>query len=162
MPWIPCSAHDEFDGLVWLPRLIEKARRNAHGRAAGTDLMNGYLYGDNDFIDAQLLRFLGADDRALSAWVEEFSDDDEVARVAIARSGRSFDERRRFSTSLARRTFDFCMLDADEGRLAPGLRSRTIAFLYNRAMMPIVYAVFGRAEHKRTSASPSRTLSKPL
>jgi hypothetical protein len=44
------------------------------------------------------------------------------------------------------------MLDADEGRLGPGLRSNAIAFVYNRAMMPIVYAVFRRAVFKRRKA----------
>ncbi len=152
MPWIPRPARDAFDGLVWLPRLIEKARRHAHGHSSGADLMNGYLYGNNDFIDGQVLRFLKTDDATISALVERCSDDDDVARGAIAQSGRSLDERRTFSAGLERRMLGFAMLDADEGRLGPGLRSNAIAFVYNRAMMPIVYAVFRRAEFKRRKA----------
>ena len=57
MSWTPRSPHDEADGLVWLPRLIDKARRSALGRASGADLMNGYLYGNSDYIDSKVLGF---------------------------------------------------------------------------------------------------------
>jgi hypothetical protein len=154
---MPRSPHDEADGLVWLPRLIDKARRAALGRASSADLMNGYLYGDNDFIDRQVLRFLGIDDCALSELIEECDSDEDVVRIVLAHSGRSVAARRAFSAALERRSFRFAMLDADEGRLAPGPRSRIIAFLYSVAIMPIAYAAFGRAERRRVRVDAIRS-----
>jgi Domain of unknown function (DUF5069) len=130
--WIPRSPHDTFDGLVWLPRLIEKARRRARGTAA----MNGYLYGDRAPVDRRVLRFLRTDDRAVSTLVAEFPDDTDVARLVLARSGRTDAERRAFSAALARRLFDFAALDADEGRLPHGVRAGAIAFGYNVLIAP--------------------------
>lgn len=152
--WIPRPANDTIDGLVWLPRMIEKARRFAQGRRTGTDLMNGYLYGDNDFVDAQVLAFLRTDDRALLGLVEQSPSDDQAARAAISRSGRSHDECAAFSSALRRKVMGFVMLDADEGRLPPGPRRAIVAFFYNRVVMPIFYAAFRRAEAKRPAAMP--------
>ncbi len=160
MSWIPRSPHDEADGLVWLPRLIDKARRAALGRASGADLMNGYLYGNNDYIDGQVLRFLGIDDRALSELVEECGNDEDVTAIVLAHSGHSVAERRAFSAELERRLFGFAMLDADEGRLAQGPRSRIMAFLYNAVIMPIAYPAFRRAERRRSRAGNPALLLK--
>jgi hypothetical protein len=153
MAWIPRSPHDEADGLVWLPRLIDKARRSALGRASGADLMNGYLYGNSDYIDGRVLRFLGIDDVALSELVHECNSDEDVAAIVLAHSGHTVTERRAFSAALERRLFGFAMLDADEGRLAPGPRRRLITFLYNAVVMPIAYPAFRRAERRRTLAA---------
>ena len=149
--WIPCSAQDELAGLPWLPRLLEKARRFEAGRAAGVDLMNGYLYGDNDFIDAQLLRFLHATDAAVSALVNEHPDDADVARILIQRSGRSDDEVRRFAKRMRRQNFNFVLTEADEDRLGNGLGARLMRFAYNRVIMPIVYRKFAADGRKRAA-----------
>ncbi len=113
-----------------MPRLIEKARRYEAGRTAGTDLMNGYLYGDNDFIDKQVLAFLNTDDTSVRALVREYADDADVCRIVVE-------------------LLNFVFLEADEGRLADGVRTRLISFAYNRLLMPVVYAQFAMAERRR-------------
>jgi hypothetical protein len=147
--WLPCSGRDEFAGLVWLPRLIQKARRFAQSCARGEDLMNGYCYGDNDVADRALLDFLKLDDATVLRVVEAHPLDEEAARELIERSGRTLEERRRFSASLRRRLFNFTLLEADEERMAPGLSRWVLAFFYNRVVMPPFYLWFGYVERKR-------------
>lgn len=136
--------------------MLEKARRFEAGRAADTDTMNGYLYGDNDFIDAQLLKFLHTDDATVSALVREHADDAEVARILIERSGHDSAEVRAFAEKFRRKNMDLVLLEADEGRLGNGLRAKLIAFFYNRLMMPIIYAKFASDERKRSAVQPDR------
>ncbi|HEX3368293.1 MAG TPA: DUF5069 domain-containing protein [Candidatus Cybelea sp.] len=147
--WVPSSGRDEFAGLVWLPRLIQKARRFAQSRARGEDLMNGYCYGDNDVGDRALLDFLKLDDATVLRVVEAHPLDEEAARELIERGGRTLEERRRFSASLRRRLFNFTLLEADEGRMAPGLRRWVLRFFYNWVVMPPFYLWFGYVERKR-------------
>jgi hypothetical protein len=147
--WVPCSGRDEFSGLVWLPRLVAKARRFAQGRARGEDLMNGYCYGDNDIADRALLDFLKLDDAAVLRVVEAHPLDEDAARELIERGGRTLEERRRFSAGLRRKLFNFMLLEADEGRMAPGLRRSLLQFVYNRVVMPPFYLWFGYVERKR-------------
>lgn len=157
MTWTPRSGLDTLNGLPWLPRLLEKARRSEAGRAAGTDTMNGYLYGDNDFIDAQLLKFLRTDDKTVSELVRQHGDDAEVARILIERSGHDSPEVRAFAEKFRRKNMDFVLLEADEGRLGNGLRAKSIRFFYNRLLMPIVYAKFAADERKRRAVESSTT-----
>ena len=149
----PVPAADEFSGLVWLPRLIAKARRFARGRARGEDMMNGYCYGDNDVADRALLDFLRLDDATVLRVVEAHPLDEDAARDLIERGGRTLEERRRFSASLRRRLFNFTLLEADEGRMAPGLRRSLLRFVYNRVVMPPFYLWFGYVERKRRGRS---------
>jgi hypothetical protein len=149
MNWVPRSGLDTARGLVWLPRMLEKARRQEAGRASGLDLMEGYLFGDNDFIDERVLRFLRTNDAAVSALVREQPDDDAVAATLIERSGRTLDECIAFSRRLRKQLFGFIMLEADEGRIPPGLKRTLVSFFYNKIVMPPVYALFRRAERKR-------------
>lgn len=146
LSWTPCSANDTFDDVVWLPRLLQKARRS---NQTGTRLFDGYCYGRNDFIDARVLRFLNVSDEEVCACVRENSDDAEAARELVRRSGRSVIERKNFTRSMRRKFFNFALMEADEGRMQPGFKTRVICFAYNRIMMPAVYALFRRAEQKR-------------
>ena len=155
MSWIPRSGLESVEDLVWLPRLLQKARRMEEGRASGRDLMEGYLYGDNDFIDKRVLEFLRTDDAAVSAVVREQPDDAAAAAIIVERSGRTAEERRAFSTQLRRKLFDFVLLEADEGRLPPGLKRTVVRFLYNRAIMPVINAQFRAAERKRAREQTS-------
>ena len=132
---------------MWLPRLLEKARR-AEMSGPGR-LIDGYCYGDNDFIDARVLKFLRTNDRTVSALVREHPDDAAVARRIVASSGRTRDECRNFSRRLRRTFLNFAMLEADEGRMTPGLKRTIIRFAYNGVLMPAVYAMFRRAEERR-------------
>jgi len=145
--WIPCSGLNSVAGLVWLPRLLEKARRcetSQHGR-----LVDGYCYGDNDFIDKQLIAFLRSDDATISTLIREHPADTDVAKILVARSGRSPAECEAFNKAFRRRSFDFVLLEADEGRLRPGLKAAILKFMYNNVMMPVIYRMFQRDERKR-------------
>jgi len=115
-------------------------------------MMNGYLYGDNDFIDGQLLKFLRTDDKTVSELVRAHDDDAEVARILVERSGRDSTEVRAFAQKFRRKNMDFVLLEADEGRLGNGLRAKLTALFYNRLLMPVVYAKFAADERKRRAA----------
>ena len=151
MGWIPCSGRDSVAGLVWLPRMLQKARRceaSPDGR-----LVDGYLYGDNDFIDKQLIAFLRTDDAAISALVREHPADADVAKIIVERSGRSAAECEAFNRTFRRRNFNFVFVEADEGRLGTGLKAKIVTFVYNRLVMPIFYRLFERDERNRTAPS---------
>ena len=147
MNWMPCSGLESEAGMVWLPRMLQKARRcliSPDGR-----LVDGYLYGDNDFIDKQVIAFLRTDDETITALVRENPSDADVARILVERSGRSAGECAAYTASLKRKFVNFFFLEADEGRLWPGFRASVIRFLYNKALMPIVYFAFRRDERNR-------------
>ncbi len=157
MSWMPCSGRDSVAGLVWLPRLLEKARHceaSPNGR-----LVDGYCYGDNDFIDKQLIAFLRTDDATISALVRELPSDADVAQTLVERSGHTPAEVEAFNAAFRRKNFNFVLLEADEGRLRPGLKASVLKFLYNSAVMPIFYPLFRRDERNRTATagSPSAT-----
>lgn len=147
--WIPCSGLEMVDGMVWVKRMAQKARRAQRSRASQTDCMNGYLYGESDFLDGRVLRFLGTSDTAFVADVCSEADDEAGVRRALARSGRTASERREFSAKMEKELKAFPIIDADEGRLPPGFRTNVLKFFYNSMMMPIVYIVFRRAEQRR-------------
>jgi hypothetical protein len=130
--------------------LLQKARRaetSPEGR-----LVEGYLYGNNDFIDKQLIAFLRTDDTAISALVREHPADADVARIIVERSGRSASECEAFNRAFRRRNFDFVLIEADEGRLR-GFKGAVLTFVYNRLLMPIFYRLFARDERKRRAPS---------
>ena len=150
MSWTPCSGLESAAGVVWLPRMLQKARRclsSPDGRR-----VDGYLFGDNDFIDKEVIAFLRTDDETISALVRDNPSDADVARILVERSGRSASECAAYSGSFKRKFFNLFFLEADEGRLGPGFKSSLIKFLYNKALMPIVYFAFRRDEGKRTAA----------
>ncbi len=149
MAWTPCSGLETVDGMVWIKRMAQKARRAKESLDSGTDLMNGYLYGENDFADSKVLRFLGLSDAQFADEIYSEPDDEAGARRALARSGRSPEECAEFSAKFRKSLNDFALLEADEGRVPPGLKASAIKFFYNAIMMPIVYVVFRRAEQKR-------------
>lgn len=151
MSWTPCSGLERAAGLVWLPRMLQKARRcesSPTGRS-----VDGYLYGDNDFIDKQLIAFLRTDDAAISALVREHAADADVARILVERSGRTPAECAAFNTSFRRKNLDFVLLEADEGRLPPGIKATVLKFLYNNVLMRVFYPKFRRDERKRNTPS---------
>lgn len=148
MSWTPCSGRASIAGISWLPRLLQKARRcetSTTGR-----LVDGYCYGDNDFIDKQLLTFLRTTDGAVSALVREHPDDDDVARIVVQRSGRSPAEIAAFDKAFRRKNLDFVLVEADEGRLGNGFGARIVKALYNGIVMPVFYPLFRRDERRRS------------
>ena len=147
MGWVPRSGLDTLEEVVWLPRLFDKARRFEElGKNARR--VDGYCYGDNDFIDGKVLRFLRTDDATVSSLLRDHSDA-ETARILVERSGRTPEECRRFSNDLKRSVNNFVFMEADEGRLPPGPKTAAIRFFYNNLLMPIFYAKFRRDERKR-------------
>lgn len=135
MTWMPRSGLDSIEGVVWLPRLIDKARR-AELSSTGR-LCDGYCYGSNDFIDGKLLGFLRTNDITVSSILRSHSDD-EAARIIVSDSGRTPDECKRFSRTLQRKFLNFALMEADEGRLT-GAKAFLLRVFYNRIMMPMVY-----------------------
>lgn len=150
--WMPCSWQAELEGCIWLPRLLDKGRRAIRSEQEGEDLMNGYLFGDHDVADAQLLAFLGTDDARVRQLLLETEDDQAVARTLVSESGRSPEEiRARNETMYSKNAPFFAMMDADEGRREPGLGTTLLKLFYNYCLMPPVYLVFRFKEWRRGS-----------
>jgi hypothetical protein len=148
MSWTPRSGLEKYAECCWLPRLIDKARYlQTHG-VTGNELGNGYLYGDNDYIDGQLLRFLGITGDRLRAMVAANPSDDAVAAAVIAESGNTAAECRTFSHGLRASLDDFFVLEADEHR-AGGPKASLARFIYNYILMPKFRRMFRKAEAKR-------------
>ncbi len=154
MGWMPRSGRDSIAGLPWLPRLLDKARHCA--TSSNGRLVDGYCYGDNDFIEKQLIAFLRTDDTTISQLVSEHPDDAAVAKILVDRSGRSPGEREAFDKSFRRKNLNFVFLEADEGRLGAGLKATALKVFYNSVVMRIFYPLFERDERKRTPASAAR------
>ncbi|MGH7728310.1 MAG: DUF5069 domain-containing protein [Vulcanimicrobiaceae bacterium] len=160
MSWTPRSGRDSVEEVVWLPRLLQKARRLADFRESGR-LIDGYCYGRNDFIDKQVLAFLRTDDVTVSNLVQEHPSDAELAKIIVESSGRTPQERRAFSHRLRRRCFNFALLEADEGRMAPGPLRAVLRIAYNGLMMPAVYAWFRGAEKRRAQGPGAWATATP-
>lgn len=150
--WIPCSWKDELIGCKWLPRLLEKGRRAIKSEQQGEDLMNGYLFGDHDVADAQLLKFLGTNDARVRKLLLETEDDEAVAQTLIAESGRSPEEIQAQNEAIYNKNAPFlAMMDADEGRRKAGLGTTLLRLFYNYGLMPPAYLVFRFQEKRRQS-----------
>ncbi|HET7558450.1 MAG TPA: DUF5069 domain-containing protein [Limnochordia bacterium] len=162
-PWRPRHWATELCGVIWLARLLDKARRAVAGERQGRNLMNGYLYGESDYMDAQLLQFLKTGDRYVKALVAENTDDDQVAERLIRESGRSPDELAEWCREFRRRNARFLeMFDADEGRMGLSPRALWLKYVYNKKIMPGAYARFEAAERRRgapSSDEPPRAAS---
>lgn len=150
--WMPCSWQDELVGCKWLPRFLEKGRQAIKSEQQGKDLMNGYLFGDNDVADAQLLAFLHTNDSRVRQLLLETEDDEAVAQTLIAESGRSPEEIQARNETMYKKNAPFlAMMDADEGRRKPGLGTTLLKFFYNYGLMPPAYLVFRFQEKRRQS-----------
>lgn len=148
--WMPRPWNAELAGCLWLPRMLDKGRRAIESEEQGRDLMGGYLFGDSDFIDAKLLKFLGTNDARVLALLHEYEDNLRVAEVLIGESGRSAEEVRAWGVRFRRlNALVIPMLEADEGRRKSGLGTNLYRLFYNYVLMPPVYAVFRRAERRR-------------
>ena len=148
--WMPRRWNAELSGCLWLPRLLDKGRQFLLSRQNGQDLMNGYLYGDFDYADRQLLKFLRTNDAHVLTLLTQMEDDEAVTAALLRESGRSPTEiqawGKRFRTVNAPFT---SMWDADEGRRRPGIGTWLLDKLYNYIMMPPVYVGFRIAERLR-------------
>ena len=148
--WKPSPWHAELAGLLWLPRMLDKGRRFVESERAGRDLMNGYLFGNSDFVDALLLRFLGTDDRRVRQLLQESTDDMAVAERLVRESHRTQAEIRNWNKRFRRWNAPFiAMMEADEGRRPPGLSTSIYRGVYRALILPPVYVSFRLLEGLR-------------
>jgi hypothetical protein len=152
--WVPRSGSERFYGLIWLPRLIDKARRVA---ASGDSYLidDEYMFGENDFADGRLLRFLGmGSSEVLEAVRAEPKDDLAAARI-VATSGKTPQECERFSRRFKLVMGPFLPItDVDEGRKPPGLLTGLLRGFYNAVVVRGALAVFRRSERSRLRDQP--------
>ena len=148
--WMPRHAgRERAAGCVWLPRLIDKGRRVLEGQAAGRDLLGDYHFGVNDSADTQLLRFLGMTNEDVLAVLRQYADDAAAAEL-VRRGGRTPAECAAWSARFVRRLGPFlALLDADEGRRAPGAGTTALRLIYNYVIMPPTYVTYRFAERRR-------------
>lgn len=138
--WIPCSWEEQIQGLIFLPRMLAKGRQFLKSKSEGQDLMNGFLFGDFDYADRMILKFLRLKDARVLTLLREGLDDAAMAAALIRESGRTPDEIQAWSRYFRRINAPFTpMWDADEGRRAPGLGTSLLKGFYNYLMMPPVY-----------------------
>ena len=137
-------------GFIFMPRMLAKGRRQLASRAQGRNLMNGFLFGDFDYADGKLLKFLRTRESRVVELLRQFDDDRDVARILIAESGRTNAEIEGWNRRFQRINALFLeMWDADEGRREPGFVTTLLKQSYNYALMPPVYLIFGIAQRLR-------------
>ena len=145
-PWQPRSAFERLANCIFLGRLIDKARRSATGLPIGE-----YMYGENDYMDARVLRFLRASRTDVDRIVREQRNDAAAARELVERSGRSAREVDAFNTRMMLLYgLIFTMFDADEGRKT-GVFAGALAGFYNRVIYPPFAKKFARDERSRAA-----------
>jgi hypothetical protein len=152
--WMPrYSGSDRLGGCIWLGRLIDKARRYDSTGTAPDQMLGDYMYGDGDYLDGKLLRFLGLHDAQISEVVRNEPDDERAAQRILERSRKTTAECEAFNRTFARMNGPFlAMIDIDEGRRKPGLGALVIKAAYNALVFPIGIVMFRSANRKRTGA----------
>jgi hypothetical protein len=115
IPDLRCEAprrwSEEIDGVIWLPRLIDKTRASLRGT------LGAYLYGQSP-IDTDFLHTLGLGHRAFAQIVAAAPDDRAVVDALRNRDASCIERGRRWTATVIRtrswRTF-FYGLDLDDG-----------------------------------------------
>lgn len=153
MRWIPRSGSEQFNGCIWLPRLIDKARRV--NELGGRNFRIGeYIFGENDPLDGALLGFLGIGSDRVLAVVREEPDNRKAAARILEVSAKTASQCQAFTQGFLEKAKPFlAMMDADEGRLRFGLRSLWLRWTYNRKVMPRAYAMFDAKERERQAST---------
>ncbi len=110
----PRRWNEQIEGVMWLPRLIDKTRASLNGT------LGAYLYGQSP-VDTEFLRALGLGHHAFAQIVAAAPDDHAVVDALLRRDAFSMDRGRRW-TAKARRRWGafFYALDLDDG-YAPGM-----------------------------------------
>ena len=105
---------EEIDGVIWLPRLIDKTRASLRGT------LGAYLYGQSP-VDREVLHTLGMGHRTFAQIVAAASDDRAVVDGLLRRDAFAMDRGRRWSAGARRRLGAFFYtLDLDDGYV-PGM-----------------------------------------
>ena len=137
-PW-----NDELIGCIFLPRVLDKGRRTLESERQGRDLMNGYLFGDFDYADGMLLRFLRTKEVRVLELLRDLDSNEMVAAALFREGRRSTEEIKAWSRRFRIINAPFTPLwDADEGRREPGIGTSVLKLFYNFLMMPPVYLGF--------------------
>jgi hypothetical protein len=151
MNWVPrYSGSDQLAGCMWLGRLIDKARRYEAAGVAPGEMLGEYMFGDNDYMDAKLLRFLALNDGQICEIVRSEPDDERAAQRILERSGKTAAQCAAFNRAFARANTPFlAMMDADEGRCKPGLGASLMKAAYNAVVFPLGILMYRSASRKR-------------
>jgi Domain of unknown function (DUF5069) len=151
MNWMPrYSGSDQLAGCVWLGRLIDKGRRYEAVGVAPGEMLGGYMFGDNDYLDSKLLRFLGLSDAQICEILRREPDDERAAQRILERSGKTAAQCAEFNRAFTRANAPFlAMIDADEGRRKPGLGALLLKSAYNAVIFPIGILMYRSASRKR-------------
>jgi len=148
MSWVPRSGRQELAGCIWLGRYIDKARRHDALEAKRGDVLGDYLFGDNDYLDAQLLRFLAMTQTQIGNLIQDQLDDDEAARRILDAGHKTSADCTAFNRAFLRWNAPFlAMIDADENRRKSGPYTRLLKVFYNGVIVPpatLVYRLAGR------------------
>jgi hypothetical protein len=104
-----------------MPRLIDKGRRKLEGDRLGQDLLGDYMFGDHDYLDGFLLRFLGLPDAVILEILRDEPDDERAAAAIVERAGKTPEQCRAWSQRFEREQhLPLLNLDRDEGRYSFG------------------------------------------
>jgi hypothetical protein len=142
---------------MWLGRLIDKARRYEVAAVAPGEMLGAYMFGDNDYMDAKLLRFLRLNDAQICEIVRSEPDDDHAAQRILERSGRTAAQCAAFNRAFARGNAPFlAMIDADENRHKPGLGASLMKAAYNAVVFPLGILMYRSGSRKRPAATGPR------
>lgn len=152
-PWSPCSPFEAAGDLIWLPRLIDKGRRKLAGDAEGRDRLGDYMFGDHDYLDGFLLRFLAMGDSHVLAILRAEPDDHAAAMAIVRVSGKTPEQCRAWSASFRRwQWLALVNLDRDEGRLTLGPVGNWLALTVQNAVLPAFRFFYDRRERARPAA----------
>lgn len=107
------------------------------------------MYGDNDFADGILLRFLGITDAQVLEAVRTHPDDAAAAERILVASGKTPEQCAAFNRRFLLLAGLFLpFIEADEGRAKPGLRTSFLRAFYNGVVAGPAIAVFRRMQGK--------------
>jgi hypothetical protein len=151
MTWVPrYSGRDQLAGCMWLGRLIDKGRRYEAAGVAPGEMLGEYMFGDHDYMDAKLLRFLDLKDAYICEIVRSEPDDERAAQRIIAHSGKTAAQCAAFNRSFLRANAPFlAMMDADEGRRKPGLGASLMKAAYNAVIFPLGILMYRNAPARK-------------
>ena len=128
---VPRRWNATLDGIVWLPRMIDKAEMKRAGR------LGNYVLG-HSVVDAALLNRLGLTTAQFEAIVDRLPND---AAVLSALRARGFDEAgvRRWSERFADRyRWRIHAWDIDEGYAKPNPAERVLLAIWRRVERPVM------------------------
>ncbi len=131
----------------WRRNTLSPADASMIGAKRG-DLLGEYMLGKNDYLDAQLLRFLAMTDSQVCDLIRDEPADDDAARRVLDAGGKTSAECESFNHEFHRRNAPFlAMIDADEDRLKAAFYASLLKAFYNSTLVPpatLAYRLAGR------------------